>query len=82
MAPNDVKTLADLLEVMKENPRHMYDFISENSYRMEKAELVDIIKELLYSIHSFCDESQAAEMLSMAADELEYQYKEDLENIF
>ena len=75
------KTLADLLEVMKKNPRHTYDFISENSYLLDKAELIDLIKELLYSIHSFCSESMAAEMLTMAADELEYQYKEDLENI-
>lgn len=76
-----IKTLAELLEVMKANPRRTYDFISENSYLLSKSELVDVIKELLYSVHSFCSEAKAAEMLCMAADELEYQYKEDLENI-
>ena len=78
---DSTKTLSDLLEVMKKNPRRTYDFISEHSYILSKSEIVDMVKELLYSIHSFCDEAQAAEMLAMAADELEYQYKEDLENI-
>lgn len=77
----NIKTLADLIKVMKENPRRTYDFISENHYILDKSELVDVIKELLYSIHSFCSEGQAAEMLAMAADELAYQYNEDLENI-
>lgn len=76
-----IKALADLLEVMKENPRRTYDFISENSYLLDKSEVVNLVKELLYSIHSFCDESMAAEMLAMAAEELEYQYEEDLENV-
>lgn len=76
-----IKTIAELLEVMKENPRRTYDFISENSYLLNKSEIIDVVKELLYSIHSFCPEPQAAEMLAMAADELEYQYKEDLEDI-
>ena len=78
---DNIRTLAELLEVMKEKPRHTYDFISDNNYLLDKSELVDIIKELLYSIHSFCSESLATEMLAMAADELEYQYKEDLEKI-
>ena len=76
-----IKTIAELLDVMKENPRRTYDFISENSYLLSKSEVIDVVKELLYSIHSFCSESQAAEMLAMAADELEYQYKEDLNNL-
>lgn len=75
-----IKTLAELLEVFKENPRQAYDFISQMNHMLDRYELTNIIKELLYSIHSFCSESQAAEMLAMAADELEYQYKEDLEN--
>ena len=76
-----IKTIAELLDVMKENPRRTYDFISENSYLLSKSEVIDVVKELLYSIHSFCSESQAVEMLAMAADELEYQYKEDLNNL-
>ena len=76
-----IKTLVDLLNTMKENPRRTYDFISEHYYLFDKSELADLVKELLYSIHSFCSESQAAEMLAMTADELEYLYKEDLENI-
>ena len=75
-----VKTLAELLVVLKESPRQAYDFISVYNHMLDRFELTNIIKELLYSIHSFCDESMAAEMLAMAADELEYQYKEDLEN--
>lgn len=75
------KTLADLINVLRETPRRTYDFISGNSYSLDKSELVDLTKELLYAIHSFCSESQAAEMLVMVADELEYLYKEDLEKI-
>ena len=75
-----IKTLAEFLVVLKENPRQAYDFISQTNHMLDRWELTNIIKELLYSIHSFCPESQAAEMLAMAADELEYQYKDDLKN--
>lgn len=76
-----VRILAELLNTMKENPRRTYDFISENYHLLDKSELANLVKELLYSIHSFCSAYQAAEMLAMAADELEYQYKEDFDDM-
>ena len=75
-----IKTIAELLEVLKETPRKAYDFISMNNHMLDRWELTNIIKELLYAINSFCPESQAAAMMLMVADELEYIYKEDLGN--
>ena len=40
-----------LIEVLRKNPNHAYDFIANNGYMFEKTELIDIIKELLYGIY-------------------------------
>ncbi len=76
-----IKALAEIMEVMRTSPRRTYDVLSENSYLLSKTEVVDIAKELLYAIYSFCPESQVGEMMTMVTDELEYLYKEDLDRI-
>ena len=54
-----------------------YDFISNNGYRLSKAELVSIIKEYDYMIHSMdiCDDANS--MYNKIADELEESYSDD-----
>lgn len=71
--------MATFTEVMKSDPDHAFDYISNNGYSFRNSELVDIIKELLYSIHSNVKESEAR-ILEDAAIELDEQYDEQYQN--
>lgn len=59
----------EFIEILKNNPNHAYDFISNNYYKMSKDELKDIIKELLYVIHT-TNKNEHDEMLESVGDEL------------
>ena len=53
-----IRTMAEFTEVLKNSPKLAYDFISINSYKMDKIEIVAIAKELLYGIYNDCDSMQ------------------------
>lgn len=71
-----IKTMAEFTEVLKNNPKHAYDFISNNYYKMDKTEIVAIVKELLYGIYNNCDSMQTEQLLDDVAVELDEQYDE------
>lgn len=71
-----IRTMAEFTEVLKNDPKHAYDFISDNYYKMDKNELVSIVKELLYGIYHDCHSTQVAEILGDVAIELDEQYDE------
>ena len=50
-----IKTMMDFTEILKNNPQKAYDFISCNYDLLNKSQLADIIKELLYSLHYHID---------------------------
>lgn len=66
----------ELINVLKNNPDGAYDFICNNYFRMNKYELSDIIKELLYAIHTNMDKVEHNKILGDVADELEESYAE------
>lgn len=47
-----------------------YDYIANNYHRMDKSELADIIKELLYAIYSNCTDSEYKQILKEVMEEL------------
>ena len=71
-----IKTMAEFTDVLQNNPDHAYDFISNNYYKFDKDELVNIIKELLLSIKNNCHLQQQEFILNDAAIELDEQYDE------
>ena len=71
-----IRTMAEFTEVLKNNPKLAYDFISINSYKMDKTEIVAIVKELLYGIYNDCDSMQTEQLLGDVAIELDEQYDE------
>ena len=71
-----IKTMAEFTDVLKNNPDHAYDFISNNYYKFDKDELVNIIKELLFSMKNNCHLQQREFILNDAAIELDEQYDE------
>lgn len=73
---DSIKTMAEFTEVLKNNPKLAYDFISINSYKMDKTEIVAIVKELLYGIYNDCDSMQMEQLLGDVAIELDEQYDE------
>lgn len=46
----NIVAMAEFTEILKNEPRKAYDFISCNAYRFEKDDLKEILKELLYSL--------------------------------
>lgn len=73
---NEKNLMIRFTEVLKDNPDHAYDFICQNAWKMSKDELKDIIKELLYGIHTVVLKSEHDEILQSVADELNEQYQE------
>ena len=71
-----IRTMAEFTEVLKNSPKLAYDFISINSYKMDKTEIVAIAKELLYGIYNDCDSIQMEQLLGDVAIELDEQYDE------
>lgn len=62
--------MKELIEVLKNNPKAAYDFIANNYYKMSKEELKDVVKELLYSIHTNTTKAEHDKILQDAAEEL------------
>ena len=68
--------MLELINVLKNNPNGVYDFICNNYYKMSKEELKDFAKELLYAIHSNTDKAEHNKILDDVADELAESYNE------
>lgn len=68
--------MLELINVLKNNPDGAYDFICNNYYNMDKEELRDIIKELLYAIHTNTDKAEHDKILNDVATELADNYEE------
>lgn len=69
--------MKEFIEVLKNNPDKAFDFISNNYYKMDKDELKDIVKELLYAIHTNTLKAEHDKILEDTADELAEQYEEN-----
>ena len=59
-----------LIEVLKNNPNGAYDFMANNYYKYSKEELNNVIKELLYAIHTNTTEKEHDKILNDVADEV------------
>lgn len=45
-----IHAVMEFTEVLKNEPEKAFDFITCNAYRFEKGDVVNILKELLYSL--------------------------------
>lgn len=77
---DNITAMAEFTEVLMHEPDNAYDFISDNTYRFDKSDLANIIKELLYSLH--CNTRYAeykklyVDVLQDAGIELDEQYED------
>ena len=69
-----IETMAKFTEVLRRDPKHAYDFISNNYYKMNKEELAEIVKELLYGIYNNFSSYEAEQLLDDVAAEIDNQY--------
>ena len=69
-------TMNHFIGVLKSNPDGAYDFICNNYYKMDKDELKDIVKELLFAIHTRTTKAEHDKILFDVADELKDFYSE------
>lgn len=60
--------MKDLIEVLKSNPNHAYDFIANNYYKFSKEELASVTKELLYAVHYFNEEQEGAILYNVGVE--------------
>lgn len=67
----------DLIECLKNNPNHAYDYIANNAWAMSKDSLTDICKELIYGILDYETKREAKEILCNVAEELTDLWEED-----
>ena len=66
--------MLEFTKVLRNNPESAYDFIANNYYNMDKEELRDIVKELLYAIHTNMTKAEHDKILKDTAIELMEQY--------
>lgn len=76
-----IKVMAEFTKVLKDKPSYAYDFICNNYYKMDNAEMAAIIKELLYGIHNICNHYQMEQLLDDVAAELDEQYEEEFKEL-
>jgi 20S proteasome alpha/beta subunit len=68
--------MKEFVDVLKNNPNGAYDFICNNYYKMNKEELKDIIKELLYAVHDNMTKAEHDKILNDVATELAEAFEE------
>lgn len=66
--------IIELVEVMRNDPKHTYDHIAMHYHEMSKSELADIIKELVYTVMHNVSKPEYNIILGETANELEDQY--------
>ena len=74
---DSIGCMQEFTEVLKNEPLKAYDFISNNSYRMSKNDLANIVKELLYGMRIGCYHPQFEQILKYVQIELDEQYEEE-----
>ena len=57
-----------------------FDWISNNGWKLNKDELISIVKELEYAIYSECDSFDNKKINNAAAEELSNWYCDEKEN--
>ena len=50
----NIKAVAEFMEVLMNNPKQAYDFISMNYCKMDKSDLAALVKVLLLGIYNDC----------------------------
>lgn len=68
------KRMMEIVNVMHDNPSHMYDYIAQHYHEFTKSELADIIKELVYSAKYNLLKPEYNMVLGEAGNELKEQY--------
>ncbi len=75
-----IHAVMEFTEVLKNEPGKAFDFITFNAYRFEKGDIVNILKELLYSLKYHVDGSfygsLYADILSDVQAEIDEDYNE------
>lgn len=72
------EVLLQFIKALREDGGSGFEFICNNGYKFSKSDLLDIIKELLYSIHRVGErDGNEKEILDHAADELAEKYPHD-----
>ena len=72
----NIKAVAEFTEVLMNNPKQAYDFISMNYCKMDKSDLAALVKVLLLGIYNDCHPDLMQELLTDVAIELDEQYDE------
>ena len=77
----NIKAVAEFTEVLMNNPKQAYDFISMNYCKMDKSDLAALVKVLLLGIYNDCHPDLMQELLTDVAIELDEQYDEDYQTM-
>jgi hypothetical protein len=72
-----MNNMEKFVEVLRNNPNHAYDFISNNGHTFNKTELIDIIKEFIYAVANRVDKFDRESVWDNVAEELAEQYTEN-----
>jgi oligoribonuclease (3'-5' exoribonuclease) len=72
-----MSVIKEFIELLETNPDKAYDFISNEYYRMDKDDLKNIAKELLYAMYDKMTKEEHNEALADVAEELKSFYTED-----
>lgn len=71
-----IETMANFTETLKNDPKKAYDFIANYGHLFNKNDLINIIKELIYGMHTCLIDSLFENTMLNIGIELDDQYDE------
>lgn len=74
---DSIVCMMEFTEILKNNPSKAMEYIEANSYRMQKDDIANILKEVLRGMNIGCYHPQYEQIMMDIQIELDEQYNED-----
>ena len=71
-----IETMANFTEILRNEPKKAYDFIANYGHLLDKNELINIVKEFIYGLHTSLGNAQFLSVMQDIGIELDDQYDE------
>jgi hypothetical protein len=79
---DSIHAVMDFTEVLKNEPEKAFDFFTCNSYRFEKDDIINILKELLYSVKYHTEGSFYRDLYADILCDVQIELDEDYEEAY
>ena len=79
---DNILTMMEFTEVLRNEPKKAFDFICNNGYKFEKTDLINITKELLYGIHYHTDNRSCGNLFPIILEDVQIELDERYDDLY